>query len=189
MCSSDLIVTGQNGELYVYGVTCSTNFPTTASAYDATFNGGPSVTENSLTFVGSDIYISRFSTNGTNLLASTYLGGSGMDGLNINTLHYNYGDQFRGEIILDGSGNVYISSTTASMNFPTTGGAYANVLNGNQDAVVCKLNNNLSSLLWSTYFGGIGDESGNSIEISPNGNIYSAGGSTSPNFQIGRAHV
>ena len=54
--------------------------------------------------------------------------------------------------------------------------------NGIQDAVVCKLNNNLSSLLWSTYFGGIGDESGNSIEISPNGNIYSAGGSTSPNF-------
>ena len=176
------IVSGPTGELYVYGVTCSSNFPTTAGAYDATYNGGPSVTENSLTFDGSDIFISRFSTNGANLIASTYLGGSNSDGLNLNNLHYNYGDQFRGEIILDASGNVYISSTTASNNFPTTGGAFSTVLNGLQDAVVCKLSNNLNSLLWSSYFGGIGEDSGNSIEISPNGSVYLAGGSTSPNF-------
>ncbi len=176
------IVSGPTGELYVYGVTCSSNFPTTPGAYDATYNGGPSVTENSLTFDGSDIFISRFSTNGANLIASTYLGGSNSDGLNLNNLHYNYGDQFRGEIILDGSGNVYISSTTASNNFPTTGGAFSTVLNGLQDAVVCKLPNTLNALLWSSYFGGIGEDSGNSIEISPNGSVYLAGGSTSPNF-------
>ena len=176
------IVSGPTGELYVYGVTCSSNFPTTPGAYDATYNGGPSVTENSLTFDGSDIFISRFSTNGANLIASTYIGGSNSDGLNLNNLHYNYGDQFRGEIILDASGNVYISSTTASNNFPTTGGAFSTVLNGLQDAVVCKLSNNLSSLLWSSFFGGIGEDSGNSIEISPNGSVYLAGGSNSPTF-------
>ncbi|NBV67353.1 MAG: PKD domain-containing protein [Flavobacteriia bacterium] len=176
------IVTGPTGELYVYGVTCSPNFPTTAGAYDATFNGGPTEVENSLTFNGSDIYLSRFSTNGTNLIASTYVGGSGSDGLNLNSLHYNYGDQFRGEIILDGSGNVLISSTTASMNFPTTAGSFSNVLNGLQDAVVCKFNNTFTNLLWGTFFGGMGEESGNSIEISPNGTVYLAGGSTSPSF-------
>lgn len=176
------IVSSPNGELYVYGVTCSSNFPTTPGAYDVTYNGGPTVTENSLTFDGSDIFIARFSTNGANLVASTYLGGNNSDGLNLNNLHFNYGDQFRGEIILDANNNVYISSTTASGNFPTTGGAYSTVLNGLQDAVVCKLNNNLTSLLWSSYFGGIGEESGNSIEISPNGSVYLAGGSTSPNF-------
>ncbi|NBX37985.1 MAG: PKD domain-containing protein, partial [Flavobacteriia bacterium] len=176
------IVAGPTGELYVYGVTCSSNFPITNGAYDGSFNGGPSVTENSLTFNGSDIFIARFSTNGANLIASTYLGGNNLDGLNINTLHYNYGDQFRGEIILDGSGNVYISSTTASNNFPTTPGVYSTSLSGNQDAVVCKLNNTLTSLLWSSYFGGSGSESGNSIDLSPNGQVYVAGGSTSPNF-------
>ena len=176
------IVAGPTGELYVYGVTSSPNFPTTAGAYDATFNGGPTITENSLTFDGSDIFISRFGTNGAALIASTYLGGSNSDGLNVNSLHYNYGDQFRGEIILDATGNVYIASTTASMNFPTTGGAYSTVLNGLQDAVICKLNNSLSSLIFSSLFGGVGEESGNSIEISSNGNVFLAGGSTSPNF-------
>jgi gliding motility-associated-like protein len=176
------IVAGPTGELYVYGVTCSPNFPTTTGAYDGTFNGGPTEVENSLTFNGSDIYLSRFSTNGSNLLASTYIGGSGTDGLNLNSLHYNYGDQFRGEIILDWAGNVLISSTTASMNFPTTAGSFSNVLNGLQDAVVCKFNNTLTNLLWGTFFGGIGEESGNSIDISPNGTTYLAGGSTSPSF-------
>lgn len=176
------IVAGPTGELFVYGVTCSSNFPVTPGAYDPTFNGGPSVTENSLTFDGSDIFIARFSTNGANLLASTYLGGNNIDGLNTNTLHYNYGDQFRGEIILDGSGNVLISSTTASGNFPTTAGAYSSNLGGNQDAVVCKFNNTLTSMLWGSYFGGSGSETGNSIEISPNGSVYVAGGSTSANF-------
>lgn len=176
------IVAGSNGELFVYGVTCSSNFPTSAGAYDPTFGGGPSVIENSLTFDGSDIFISRFNTNGTSLLASTYLGGSGADGLNMNNLHYNYGDQFRGEIILDGSGNVYIASTSSSMNFPTTAGSYSSVLNGLQDAVVCKLNNTLTSLLWGSFFGGVGEDSGNSIDVSPNGSIYLAGGSSSPNF-------
>lgn len=176
------IVAGPTGELYVYGVTCSPNFPTTPGAYDGTFNGGPTEVENSLTFNGSDIYLSRFSTNGSNLLASTYIGGSGTDGLNLNSLHYNYGDQFRGEIILDWAGNVLISSTTASMNFPTTAGSFSNVLNGLQDAVVCKFNNTLTNLLWGTFFGGIGEESGNSIDISPNGTTYLAGGSTSPSF-------
>lgn len=176
------IVAGSNGELYVYGVTCSSNFPTTTGAYDATFNGGSSEIENSLTFNGSDLFIARFNTSGTALLASTYVGGSGTDGLNINSLQYNYGDQFRGEIILDATGNVYVASTSSSMNFPTTAGAYATVLNGLQDAVVCKFNNTLTSLLWGSFFGGIGEESGNSIEISPNGSVYLSGGSTSPTF-------
>jgi len=176
------IVTSSNGELYVYGVTCSPNFPTTTGAFDATFNGGPSEIENSLTFNGSDVFIARFNSTGTSLLASTYVGGTGTDGLNVNTLHYNYGDQFRGEIILDANGNIYISSTTSSMNFPITAGVYSTVLNGLQDAVVCKFNNTLTTMLWGSFFGGIGEESGNSIEISPNGSVYLSGGSTSPSF-------
>ena len=45
--------------------------------------------------------------------------------------------------------------------------------------MICKFSNNLNSLLWSTYFGGSGQDSGNSIEISPNGFVYATGGTTS----------
>ncbi len=177
------IVCAPNGELYIYGATSSSNFPMAGTPYDNSFNGGPSVTENSLEFNGADIYVARLSANGTQLLASTFVGGSGTDGLNTNSLHYNYGDQFRGEITLDANQNVYISSTTASSNFPTTSGNQTSIA-GNQDAVIFKLPPNLSALTWSTYFGGEGLETGNSITVSANGTVYVAGGTTSSNLPI-----
>lgn len=172
------IVCAQNGELYIYGVTSSTNFPMAGTPYDNSHNGGPYELENSLEFNGADIYVARLNANGTSLLSSTYVGGTDTDGLNTNSLHYNYGDQFRGEIILDNNQNVYISSTTASLNFPTVLASQA-TLNGSQDAVIFRLNSSLSTLTWSTYFGGSGLETGNSVTISSNGFVYAAGGTSS----------
>jgi gliding motility-associated-like protein len=172
------IVSAQNGELYIYGVTSSTNFPMAGAPYDNTHNGGPYEIENSLEFNGADIYVARLNANGTALLSSTYVGGTNTDGLNTNNLHYNYGDQFRGEIILDDNQNVYISSTTASSNFPTVS-ASQSTLNGGQDAVIFRLNSSLSALTWSTFFGGSGLETGNSVTISSNGFVYAAGGTSS----------
>jgi len=177
------IVAAPNGELFIYGVTSSTNFPMAGNPYDNSFNGGPSVTENSLNFNGADIYVARLSPNGSSLIASTFVGGSGTDGLNINSLSYNYGDQFRGEITLDASQNVYISSTTSSSNFPTVAASQGS-LSGSQDAIAFKLTPNLSSLSWSTYFGGSGLETGNSITIGTDGSAFLAGGTTSSNLPI-----
>ncbi|MFM7644390.1 MAG: T9SS type B sorting domain-containing protein [Sphingomonadales bacterium] len=181
------IVCAPNGELYVYGVTSSTNFPMAGSSYDNSFNGGPYQLQNSLEFNGSDIYIARFNPNGTALLSSTYVGGSSTDGLNAASLFYNYGDQFRGEIVLDANQNVYVSSTTTSTNFPTANG-FQTLLNGPQDAVVFKMNPGLSQLMWSSYFGGSGTESGNSITIGSNGSVYVAGGTTSSSLAITGGH-
>lgn len=181
------IVSAPNGELFVYGVTSSTNFPMAGQPFDNSFNGGPYQIQNSLEFNGSDIYIARFNPNGTALLASTYIGGSSTDGLNAVSLSYNYGDQFRGEIVLDANQNVYVSSTTTSTNFPTQNG-FQNLLNGAQDAVVFKMNTGLSQLMWSTYFGGSGAESGNSITIGSNGSAYVAGGTTSSSLAITGGH-
>lgn len=180
------IVCSPTGELFVFGLTSSINFPMGPSPYDNSFNGGPTETQNSLTFSGTDIFIARLNANGTNLLASTYIGGSGNDGLNTTNLNYNYGDQFRGEIILDPSGNVYVASSTQSGNFPVVLGAQSS-LNGVQDAVVFKMPPSLSSLTWSTYYGGGGNETGNSLQVASNGNVYVGGGTTSNNmtFPIG----
>ncbi len=177
------IVSSSNGELYIYGATSSVNFPMAGSPYDNSFNGGPNITENNLNFNGADIYLARLSPGGNTLLSSTFIGGTGTDGLNRNTLHFNYGDQFRGEITLDANQNVYISSTTESNDFPTLNPSQAG-LGGIQDAVIFKLNSNLSALNWCTYFGGSGNESGNSITVGTNGSVYVAGGTTSMTLPI-----
>ena len=110
---------------------------------------------------GTDIVVIKFSSTGNNLLGSTFVGGTGNDGVNESgASSYNtsglcnfYADEYRGEIILDTAGNCYVASTTKSIDFPMVGAAQTSS-GGLQDAVVFKLNNDLSSLLWSSYYGG-----------------------------------
>ena len=99
-------------------------------------NGGPFGIENSLSFDGSDIYVARLKTDGSGLVASTYIGGSDIDGLNVSSLKYNYGDQFRVRSLDDLE--MHVSSTTYSNNFSTENAAQA-ILSGIQDAVLIKL--------------------------------------------------
>ncbi len=178
------MVCAPNGELFIFGLTSSSNFPMAGTPYRSTFSGGPNLSAdaNDLGFSqGSDLYIARLSADGSTLLASTYMGGTSTDGLNISSLKYNYGDQFRGEIVLDDLNNVYVSSTTRSSDFPTVNAIQA-TLSGPQDAVAFKMPPTLNSLLWSTYFGGIGTETGNSIQLSSTGDVYFVGGTTSMNL-------
>ena len=177
------LVSNSAGELYVLGVTSSQNFPTTVGAFDNSFNGGPAITENELYYNGADLFISKLSANGSALLASTFVGGSGTDGVNIGALNYNYGDPFRGEIIDGSNGYIYVSSTSQSSNFPTNSAAQGS-LNGIQDAVVFKMNTGLNSMSWSTYFGGSGNETGNSVQLSSTGGVYVAGGTNSNTLPI-----
>jgi len=159
------------------GVTGSADFPIVNGCFDVSFNGGPVVAENELGYNGADLFVTRFNATGSALVGSTFVGGTGTDGINIGSLNYNYGDSFRGEIIVD-NGFVYVSSTTRSANFPTLGAAQG-FLNGQQDAVIFKMNSALTAMSWSTYFGGPGLESGNSVQLASNGNVYVAGGTDS----------
>ncbi len=173
------LVVDNNGDLFVLGVTSSSDFPTTQNAFDVTFNSGPSIIENELGYTaGADIIVAHFNSNGTSLIGSTYVGGTGTDGVNIGVLNYNYGDPFRGEIIVDNAGSVFVSSTSQSADFPVNNAAQ-NSLQGVQDAVLFKLNSALTNMSWSTYFGGTGNETGNSVQISTNGKVYIAGGTNS----------
>lgn len=175
------IVANDQGELYVLGVSSSNNFPITAGAYQTTIAGGTTTTQNSLSFSGTDIIVFRLSNDGTNMLSSTFLGGSGNDGLNLSNLSYNYGDQFRGEIIVDPNGDIVIASSTNSTNFPTPNG-FDNTLGGGQDGIVSKFSSNLNNLIWSTYLGGSSDDTGYALQSSSTGNIYVTGGTSSGNM-------
>jgi gliding motility-associated-like protein len=204
------LITDAAGNLYLYGATGSANFPT-ASPYDATFNGGNliSFVFNGTTFNnGSDIYVSKFNSTGTTLMGSTYIGGTNNDGINYNnyappshvvfpcfqpagytlfneypadSLQYNYGDQYRGEIQLDKNNDVYVASSTKSSDFPTVS-AFQTALNGKQDAIVFKLSNNLSTLLYSTYLGGSKNDAGYSIIVDDTLQAYVTGGTYSTDF-------
>lgn len=183
-CPHSLFV-NDNDELYVFGTTGSTNFPVTAQAYDNSFNGGASITVNtSVTFpYGSDIFIAKFSADGDSLVASTFIGGSSNDGLNTGQpLKKNYADESRGEIIVDGQSNVYVVSCTFSYDFPTTPGCFQPTHSGGKDGCVLKLDQNLSHLIWSSYFGGSGNEACYSMDLASDNTIYLCGGTTTDNL-------
>lgn len=183
------LVVNANDELFVFGTTASNNFPVTPNAYDTSFNGGtnPGVFTGLAVhyLTGSDIIITRFNANGTALLASTYIGGTGNDGLTYPEyagLHYNYADEVRGEIDVDKNNNVYVATCTRSTNFPTTAGAYQTTSGGLMEGVVVKMDNNLSNLIWSTYIGGSDDDAIYSVTFDGNDDLYVAGGTQSQNF-------
>ena len=177
------IIVNSKNELYLLGATGSPDYPTSANAFDKTFNGGSTFDNKEFIFPGSDIIITKFSEDGTQLLGSTYLGGNEIDGLNVGDLVYNYGDDFRGDINLTKENDILIVSTTRSNDFPTKN-AFQSQLKGTQDAIITKFSPDLSTIIWSTYFGGSGDESGNSIQTATTGELFITGGTTSTSLPI-----
>src|SRR5439155_703094 len=104
------MIVNSKGELIIFGTTASKDFPVTAGAYDTHYHGN------------GDIYISKLSADGATLIASTYIGGAGRDGFNgdqpynepTGPLAYNYGDAYRGEVIVDKNDNILVASCTQS---------------------------------------------------------------------------
>lgn len=171
-----LIVNAQN-QLYVLGSTSSTNFPVTPGAFDVTHPA-----------TDFDIIVTKFNNAGNALLASTYVGGSGIDGQSVappqtlSVLDKNYGDRYRGEIILDSFSNVYVASTTYSVNFPATSSAFQTSSQGARDGVVFKMNPNLSNMSWCTFLGGSSDDACYSLKLDKTNNVFVTGGTSSVNF-------
>ena len=160
------LVVNDNDELFVFGSTGSNDFPTTLGCYDNTFNGGTNWAFLGIIEYpnGIDAFVTKFSSSGNSLIGSTYIGGTGNDGVNLTGLVANYADDYRGEIIIDSLDNCWIASSSSSTDFPMVN-AVQSSNNGNQDAVVFKFNNTLTNLEWSTYFGGSGNEAGYSIQL------------------------
>ena len=114
------IAVDSSGNAYVTGETASSDFPTTAGAFETTYGGG------------DDAFVTKLNGSGSALIYSTYLGGSGFD---------------VGEgIAVDSSGNAYVTGGTNSSDFPTTAGAFqtTSALNG----FVSKLNPRLGAAVF-----------------------------------------
>lgn len=174
-------------ELYMMGTSGSSDFPTTTGCFDNSFNGGTPLAAGGVGINytnGCDIVVSRFSTDGSQLLSSTYIGGSFNDGFNsANDLRYNYADQMRGEIDFDSQGNCYIASSTQSNDFPIVSSIIQPALQGVQDGVVVKMDSDLSSIQWSSFWGGINNDAIYSLSFNSADEIFVCGGTKSSNFQ------
>jgi len=141
------------GNAYVTGRTNSSDFPTTPGAFQTT---------------GWGAFVTKFNSDGTALVYSTYLGSGINDGTS--------------GIAVDASGNCYVTGVTLSTNFPTTPGTFQRALRGTSDAFVMKINPQGTALIYSTYLGGNEDESGSAITVDSGGNAYVAGSTYSTDF-------
>lgn len=165
------LIVNSNNELLIFGTTNSVDFPVTYNGADTLQNGG------------YDMFVSKLNISGTILLGSTFIGGSANDGLNnVAPLRYNYADDHRGEIIIDGNNDVYVGSVTSSSDFPIAGGTIQSTSAGYQDACVFKLSSDLTTLDWSTYLGGDSADAAYSLQFDTYGNILVTGGTLSSNF-------
>ncbi len=147
-----IVANGSEG-IYVVGDTHSANFPTTTGAYDRSFNGE------------GDAFVAKFNSDGV-LVWSTYFGGT---------------HEERGHAVAVDSAGVYVGGHTCSSNLPNTGG-WDGVFNGGPcDGFVAAFSFS-GSLLWSTYFGGTGDDRVFALACDGNGALYAAGDTTSDNL-------
>lgn len=164
-----------SGELYVLGATGSTNYPTSAGCFDPTHNGSSGTDD--------DIVVTHVNTTGTALIGSTYVGGSANDGGGWGMpWNMNGHDGMRGEIVVDGAGNAWVSSFSESANFPTSPGCYDATLGGTWDGVVFRLTPTCSALSWSTFIGGSGADGAYAIRVNSAGEAFCAGVTCSNDF-------
>jgi hypothetical protein len=161
ICYGPFIETDVSGNVYLSGFTCTPTFPTSLGAYQRNYAGGQ-----------LDCFISKFNSDLTTLLASTFLGGSGFE--------------TECTIALDDSGNIYAGGFTNSQDFPTTPGAYNEDPNGNYDIFISKLDNDLTTLIASTYIGGSSNDGYESnridLVVGESGDLYFVAQSSSDDF-------
>jgi hypothetical protein len=137
------------GDAYVVGTTNSSDFPTSNGAYQRGYGGS------------GDIFVLAYSANGQNLMFSTFLGSHGVEDGN--------------GIALDSANNIYVVGDTNSDQYPVTGDAVQRTRKGGFDIVFSILDPTGSRLMYSSFLGGSGDDTGSAIAVDPYANVYLTG--------------
>ncbi len=165
---------------YITGVTASSDLPTTAGVAQSAY--GRAATANCYqdsgpTWACGDAFVAEMNPQGTGLVYSTYLGGTG--------------DDYADSIAVGSTGSAYVAGTTDSLDFPTTPGAYQGWLSKDgRNAFITKIKPLGTGLAYSTYLGGTGNgtSGGNTgevaygIAVDTQGNAYVAGATNSTDF-------
>jgi uncharacterized repeat protein (TIGR01451 family) len=166
--SGNAIAVDGSGSAYVTGATATSDFPTTSDAFQGTNHSSS----------GSNAFVAKFSPDGSTLLYSTYLGGSG-------------GETAYG-IAVDGTGNAFLTGVTGSTDFPTVNpfqaaGHWNPNFGCRCTSFVTKLNGTGTTLVYSTYLGGSNNDAAAGIAVDSSGNAYVTGSTTSADFPTANA--
>jgi hypothetical protein len=162
-----IAVDGQ-GDAFVTGSTESFNFPT-APAVPFQRGNADCTTVNQIETCTADAFVTEVNPTATELIYSTYLGGTSADAAQA--------------IALDAQGNAYVAGYTYSTNFPTQN-AYQGVSGGGEDCFIAALDPTGTSLVFSTYLGGSGQDAVFGLALDASANIYLTGSTTSVNFPL-----
>lgn len=149
-----------NGEALVCGYVTAPDFPIPGNAAQPAHGGG------------SDGFVVRLSADGSQILAGTFLGGSGYE-------------ECQG-VAVDDAGNVYVIGLTASNDFPTTPGAFQPDFGGDTDLWIMGLSPDLQTRIFSTYVGGDGDDTADSsrVWVDPEGQVVMVGNAGNGNAPV-----
>lgn len=143
-----------SGAMYLTGLTHSDNFPL-ENPYQTLQRY-------------DDVFVMKLSSAGDSLIYSTLLGGE---------------DEDAGKaIVVDNEGCAYVTGLTLSDDFPTENPYQIDQDDQEWDAFVTKLSPSGSSLIYSTYLGGVISDRGEGIAVDVSGNAYVVGGTYSPDF-------
>ncbi|MBI4280659.1 SBBP repeat-containing protein, partial [Candidatus Uhrbacteria bacterium] len=121
----------------------------------------------------SDLFVTKITALGDTRRYATFLGGSGSE----------FGPPGRG-IAIDSSGNVFITGSTNSIDFPVVSAFQSAYGGGIMDAIVAKINSTGSALVYATYLGGSDFDEGAALAIDTGGAAYAAGNTASSNFPL-----
>ena len=152
------IAIDSTGNAYITGSVNSTEYPTTAGAFDLSQNGD------------YDVFISKLNSTGTALVYSTYLGAGNAD--------------YASDIALDSSNCAYVVGNTSSMNFPMINGMFDTSINSTMDAFITKLNASGNALVYSSFLGGSANDTAEGVVVDSLGFAYVTGITYSSNYPV-----
>jgi hypothetical protein len=161
--SGNSIAVDSNGNAWIAGATSSTDFPTTNGVFQTTFKST----------TGTNAFVTELNSTGTQLIFSTYFGGSGSDSAV--------------GIGIDGSGDAFITGTTTSFDLPIAGSPLLNTFpagNLGTTGFFSELSSSGSALTYSTYLGGNTRDVPSGLAVDSSGNCYVVGTTSSSNFPL-----
>lgn len=147
------VVQDETGNVFIAGHTASDDYPTIDDSYNPDF-------VNSV-----DVFVSKFNSDFSSLIRSTYIGGNA--------------NEYANKINMDDDGFLYVSGFTYSSDYPTVYGSYDTVFNGVMDVFITKIDADLENVSASTYIGGDSYDELDDLIISETGFIYLTGNTSS----------
>ena len=152
------ISTDKNGNVYVCGISSSSDYPTTIGVFQNAIQGA------------SDGVITKFNNDLTRVLLSTFLGGAADDNIC--------------DVKIANNGNICVVGVTSSSDFPATMSSINPSYLGNQDGFVSIINPSATAIFKSTYLGTADYDMAKFIQVDPLNDIYVIGSTINSSYPV-----